>query len=172
MQKNMCTENPIPYISIFSGIVANYTDYDILGQLNTVLLIQQRYSYRISEVLNLDITSLADDFNIQVKLSKCEEYSIIRDEEIYNKLQIIFSHTPKKTFTITYKNYYYFLNKYHNGLVIKSKTHNNKVTHSFRYRKAEKIKQQSNNKKIIKASLHHQSVKSQDYYLNSKKESK
>lgn len=157
-----------PFLTVVSGLFAHHTEYDTLGQLNTVLLIQKRYTFRISEVLNLNIESLSDDFNIHVKLSKCNEYSVIRDEEIHSLLKSIFNHNYNNSFTITYKNYYNYLLKYHNGLIIKSNTDNNKVTHSFRYRKAQKLKASDKDPKIIKASLHHQSVKSQKYYLKLK----
>lgn len=157
-----------PFITVLNGLVCNHEEYEPLGQLNTILLIQKRYSFRISEILNLNLESLNDDFTIHVKLSKCTEYTVIRDIEVFELLQKIFSHNFNNSFTVTYKNYYNYLKKYHNELLIKSKTNNAKVTHSFRYRKAQMLKDQNKNEKIIKAELHHQSIKSQKYYLKQK----
>lgn len=154
-----------PFLTIFNGLAAYHEVYNELGQMNTILLLQKRYNYRISEMLRLTGANLLPDFNISIKLSKCTAYTIIRDEELWILLSEIFSHNYNNGFTVIYKQYYNYLQKYHQNLIIKSKIGNNKVTHSFRYRKAKEFKKALQSDQIIKAQLHHQSKTSQKYYL-------
>jgi len=154
-----------PFMTIFGTTIEHHSEYSPLGQMNTILLIQERYNFRISEVLRLSSNCLMPDFNISVKLSKCTAYSIIRDEEIWNLLSEIFAHNINKSFTIPYKSYYWYLSHYHSNLIIRKKNGNNKVSHSFRYKKAQQLQSNDAPEMLIKAQLHHQSKKSQKYYL-------
>jgi len=154
--------------AIIGNCDVTYSTYHPLFQFELIYLIQSRYNYRISEVLNLSLESLQNDFNVCVRLSKCQEYSYIRDVEIYPQLLELFTITHNNSFTVTYKNYYHYLKRVHPEILIKTAGKNSKVTHSFRYKNARALKSITSNKKIIKAKLHHQSVKSQDYYLKNK----
>lgn len=134
-------------------------------QFETIFLLQSRFSLRVSEVLRLSLSSLHEDFNICVKLSKCKEYIFIRDEECYIRLLSIFEKSENQTFTILYLDYYRYLKKYHPEIILKTKGKNFKVSHSFRYRNLKKAKEFIKDKQALKAKLHHQSVKSQEYYV-------
>lgn len=141
----------------------------LIHQFETVFLFQKRYNFRVSEILRLSKKSLYDDFQIILKLSKCDEYEFIRDEELWKGLFKIFSLNNSETFTINYKDYYRYLKRVHPDVIIKNLGKSNKVTHSFRYHSAKKLKEFNQNKKVLKAKLHHQSIKSQDYYLKKSK---
>lgn len=153
------------FFAVIGNSFVTFPPGSLIDQLETVFLFQSRYAFRTAEILRLSKSSLHDDFNICVKLAKCDEYTFIRDEELYNKLYSIFSVNNFESFSITYKDYYRYISKYHKEVIIKNLGRNNKVTHSFRYKSAKKLKELTNDKKIIKAKLHHQSIKSQDYYL-------
>ncbi len=157
------------FFSIIGKSSVKYPAGSLVHQLETVFLFQKRYNFRTSEILRLSKKCLYDDFQIILKLSKCDEYEFIRDEELWNALSKIFSLNNCETFTINYKDYYRYLNRFHPEVVIKNLGKSNKVTHSFRYVSAKKLKEFTQNKKVLKAKLHHQSIKSQDYYLKKSK---
>jgi len=136
-------------------------------QLETILLIQKRYAFRISEILKLDINSLHPDYNICIKLSKCNDFCFIRDPEYYDLLQVIFKCTRNKAFEVSYKEYYYFLKRYHPDEVLYYSGKNDKVTHSFRHLAVKELKRITKDKKIIQAKLRHKSISSQEYYSKS-----
>ena len=104
--------------------------------------------------------NLLEDFSI-----KKGNIIFIRDIEIYTQLEKFFNLTPTKKLEISYKEYYYFLLKYHPEKIIHVENHSKKVTHSFRYRNIRNIQKVNPNPKVLKAVLHHKSVKSQEYYL-------
>ena len=63
---------------------------DIPERCELIMKIQERYSFRISEILRLNIESLFEDFKILIKLSKTNDFIFIRDIEIYNELKKFF----------------------------------------------------------------------------------
>ena len=159
MRKN--TEKSISLEQSFSQVIIS----DIPERCELIMKIQERYSFRISEILRLNIESLFEDFKILIKLSKTNDFIFIRDIEIYTQLEKFFNLTPTKKLEISYKEYYYFLLKYHPEKIIHVENHSKKVTHSFRYRNIRNIQKVNPNPKVLKAVLHHKSVKSQEYYL-------
>lgn len=162
------TENKYA-ISILGNTSICYSLNSSIAQFELIRKIQNRYSFRISEVLRLNSECLFDDFKIAFQLSKCNDYAIVRDDEIYQELKIIFNKSYNKSFDVSYLSYYNYLIKYFPKLVIRLAGKNNKVTHSFRYRNSRNLFSQIENKKIIQSLLHHKSVNSQTYYLEKPK---
>lgn len=154
--------------TILGNVSVYHSAYDEIGQLNIIHLLLKRYNFRISEILRLNIDSLYTDKNICVKLSKSKDYIFVRDAEIHDLLSVLFKNTHNHSFTVIYKDVHYFLNRYFSNEIISDGKKNRKVTHAYRYYNARNIKSITDNKQIIKASLRHKSIKSQEYYLKTK----
>ena len=154
--------------SILGNCNIQHAETSLVAQLEIIHLIQLRYAFRISEVLNLNNSSLHDDFNVCVKLSKCSDFFFFRDEEIWCNLSTIFSSTENHSFTASYKEYYNYLRKYFPHETIKSLSKNNRVTHAYRYSRLKRLKASTSNPKVFQANLRHKSVRSQEAYLKLK----
>jgi hypothetical protein len=154
--------------SILGNVNIQHNAYSRLAQFELIFKIQSHYNFRTIEILRLNNSSLYPDDNILIKLAKCEEFEFIRDAEIWNELNTVFTHTENHCFEVSYKEYYSYFCRFKKHHIIKGHTKTRKVTHSFRYVRAKLLKARTDDKKIIKAGLHHQSIKSQEYYLKSK----
>ena len=127
------------------------------------------YNFRINELIKIKSKDLIYDYKIIIHISKSKTKEIIRDEFIYKEIKNYFTNHSLNNFTLTYIQFYAWMYKTKNNFIIFSKTKNNKVTHSFRYKNTEKLLNYSQDEKVIKANLHHNSRSSQKFYLPKKK---
>ena len=144
-------------------------NYNLPLEVETIVYLLKNYSFRISECLRIERKDLLPNFQISVKLSKCKDYQIIRDEKLYNTLLFIFSRNNINKFVATYKDVYYYIKKNIPEYSSIPFGKNTAVTHMFRYINSRKVKHLRDNPKITQAVLHHQSKESQKYYLKEKK---
>lgn len=127
--------------------------------------LQNNFQFRISEILRLNSDCLIHNYKIVLTISKSNEKFILRDEFIYNVLQEIFSFNSNGSFSVNYHRYSRWLKRKHRSDIYILKGRNNKITHAFRYTEAQRLKAIKQDEKTIKAGLHHNSVRSQSYYL-------
>lgn len=126
--------------------------------------ILERYSLRVSEVLRLSYDCLFPPDTVFIKISKSNHYFEVIDKSFFDTLSKFFDSLPEKKFQITYYNLYKFILKHRQDIILRSVGKTRKVTHTFRYKRAVKLKSLPDNEKKIQASLHHKSIKSQKYY--------
>jgi len=137
----------------------------VLYELNLILKLLQVYNFRISEILRLNLCHLLKPDKVIVKLSKCKDYFILRDKTIHDALFSVFTTNQSETWTVSYKRIYAYIKRNSPEFVMSGGKHNQRVTHSFRYKTAKELKEKFNDDRIIKAGLNHQSLSSQKYYL-------
>lgn len=138
-------------------------------QLPLIIYLLDRFNFRISEVLRINKDSLVPPKSIIVKLSKCKDYFVISDKELYSFLHDLFYSHNINGFLFDRFAVYRYIQKFHPNLVIQNKSGNNKVTHSFRYRNTQDFEKHLRSEKEIQALLKHRSIKSQKYYRKNKK---
>lgn len=129
-----------------------------------ILYLLDEFSLRISEVLRITPDNIVEKKFIFIKISKSNHYIEINNSFIANQLLEFFNKLPLRAFSVNYQDVYRYINKNRKDLIIRSKGKNRKITHSFRYIKASKMKYLSDYHKKLQASLHHKSIKSQEYY--------
>lgn len=134
-------------------------------QFDLIYYLLDRFNFRISEILNLNINSFVAPKHIIFKLSKSKNYFVVSDKDLYSVMFRIFSDLPNHKFSVNYLSVYHWILKKHPESVICSAKKNNKVTHAFRYKNAELFSNCERSEEEIKALLKHNSVKSQKYYI-------
>lgn len=138
-------------------------------QLHLIVYILCKYSFRISEVLNLHRYDLMKPDVIRFIISKSKHHIIIHDEFLYNHLLITVNKETKKCFSVNYRAVHSFISKNYDFSIIRNLSKNRRITHAFRYHNAERFKAYFNSTETTQNILHHKSQNSQKYYLRKKK---
>lgn len=138
-------------------------------ELECIYYLLKNYQFRISEIMNLSLVNLLHNYKIKVIISKTKDVQIIRDDFLFPLLHKIFSDNKSGTFSVNYYNVLRFIKKNYSNEIIRIKNKRRKITHSYRYREAQTLKDNKQDQKTIASSLRHHSFKSQEYYLDNKK---
>jgi len=136
-------------------------------EMQIIIDILSLYNCRISEILNLRKQDFHRNKFVTLHGLKKSNDIILRDRSIVASLIKLASMRSDNIFVFTsYKKVYNFIKKNYSHLINSVTTkHNLKVTHLFRYLATETF----NNDDEIKVLLHHNSKKSNHFYINKSK---
>lgn len=128
-----------------------------------ILEILSIYNCRISEILSASLNNYYPDKFLILKGKKRSADIIITDRKILKDISQLNNFVNDLIFyPVTYKQIYDIVKKNYSHLFLKfKKKKNHKVTHGFRFLNICNVK----DKDSIKTILHHNSKKSQDYYI-------
>ncbi len=157
--------NQLDLLTSYDNSVNRISAFSFRYQCELIISIMRSYCLRVSEVLNLSLSSLFPPDKIIVKISKVNEYFIICNRDLFIQLYSLFSLNSNKSFTVSYKQLYNYIKRNYPKIILRNYKKNNKVTHSFRYIGAKEMYRAFGNEKVIKSLLHHKTISSQKYYL-------
>jgi hypothetical protein len=154
--------------------ILNYAKFHSLPLLNSPSLENQHliiqyllsnYGFRISEILNIKKESLLKNFKITIQISKTHENIIIRDKYIWLWLSDFFKNANSSQFTTKYHLYFRWQRLHFPNDKTSPRPKNRAITHYYRVKMANELKDETNNENLIKNALNHKSKRTQKYYL-------
>ena len=139
------------------------------AEIEIIHYLLQTYNLRISEVLSIDNKSFISDKFVYIAGKKGSRDYVIRDVVTIQLLTNCLKMNFPNVFTVNYKTIWHYFKRHYSNDIIYLKDHNSKVTHSFRYKNAQLTLNYTQNPRVIQTVLHHNSLKSQTYYIRKEK---
>jgi hypothetical protein len=155
--------NILSYVQFQTMLKASPVSMDNQHQIIQYFL--SNYGFRISEILNITKESLLKNFKIQITISKTKENIIIRDKYIWLWLSDFYKNSNTNKFTTKYHLYFRWQRLTFPNDKTSPRPKNRAVTHFYRVKIANDLKDETNNENLIKNALNHKSKRTQQYYL-------